>query len=459
MDDTNNSLNLLYFFVNAFSVDAIYELGWYAARDWMIAISGTLVAIAIAIRMAEEKVNFFATGQSNYKKLATNVLLVALAIGMYFFIARLVIDLFNAIYGVLDTGTMNYMARKMDMMMSKLDTGEVSIGFSIVYEGIYLIASMLAYAFSYCMLIFMVFAMRLAHACLVSFVIFWGAVALPMSITTGLKQLQAFRTVALLALLWPIVDAFLMYLIGGAFLNGLENSQIIVKEGDPITTSQLLFHLTVFSIINFFLIATTFAAPFVAQGLANGSGNVTGLIASFGAAGLSAGALAGSSLMKMWNWGGAKTGGGIGDMGKQGWGKDAQEGGMGLKSQLQRLALGTELAENRSGASSFESTSSTETSSTASGSAQGEGPGSNSRSSFETSTTTPSPVAPSSTPSSLTGESSSIGESGNLSESQLDKPEESPQQDNGDLAEEQRRKSGRDQARRGAIIQQQAGKK
>src|SRR5690606_23840979 len=143
----------------------------------------------------------------------------------------------------------------------------------------------------------------------------------------------------------------------------------------------------------------------------------------------------------------------------QGWGKDAQEGGMGLKSQLQRLALGTELAENRSGASSFESTSSTETSSTASGSAQGEGPGSNSRSSFETSTTTPSPVAPSSTPSSLTGESSSIGESGNLSESQLDKPEESPQQDNGDLAEEQRRKSGRDQARRGAIIQQQAGKK
>src|SRR5690606_17711044 len=171
--------------------------------------------------------------------------------------------------------------------------------------------------------------------------------------------LQAFRTVALLALLWPIVDAFLMYLIGGAFLNGLENSQIIVKEGDPITTSQLLFHLTVFSIINFFLIATTFAAPFVAQGLANGSGNVTGLIASFGAAGLSAGALAGSSLMKMWNWGGAKTGGGIGDMGKQGWGKDAQEGGMGLKSQLQRLALGTELAENRSGASSFESTSST----------------------------------------------------------------------------------------------------
>lgn len=460
MDDSANSLSLLNFFVNSFSVDTVYELGWYAARDWMILISGTLVAIAIAIRFAEEKAAFFTTGQTNYKKAATNILLVALAIGMYFVIAGLVIDLFNAIYGVLDTGTMHYMSQKLDGMMSKIASGNISIGLSSVFESMPLIGAYLAYGFSYCMLIFMIWAMRLAHACLVSFAIFWGAVALPMSITTGLKQLQPFKTIVLLALIWPIVDLFLMYLIGGAFLQGLDNSEMLSSGDDPLTTGELLFHLMAFAIINMFLIATTFAAPFVAQGIANGSGNVTGLVASFGGAALGAGALTASSMM-----------GGMKAAGVKMWGKSAEDGGLGIKSGMERLAYGSEAATNktgleqehqRAGASAFAEGGGSHTSAsnnTQSNSGGASDSTSSGRSAHQSQTGNMTGNAASSAPASGDAKSTPLGESGNLTQEQLDQPSSADTEEGGDMAEQERREASRKQERRGAIINQQAGKR
>lgn len=300
-----NTLDILGFFVRHFRVDVIYDLGWDAAKSWMIYVSGIVTVIAIMIRSVENKVSFITSGKSNIVATVTTVGLIAVAMGSYFMLAGLIIDFFNAIYSL--TGTNESMAKltqEMDALLTTVFNKEFDLSWGDVINSVYVAFAFICYAITYCVLVFVIFAMRMAHAVLFSFCVFWGAVALPMSITVGLKQLQALRTIFTLALIWPIIDAFFLYLVGGTFAVTMQESGMTMdnfSSQDTITLSQLLFFLGVFCIMNLFLIATTVAAPFVAQGMANGSGNVTGLIGSFAAAGISAGAIAGKSMSNEFN--------------------------------------------------------------------------------------------------------------------------------------------------------------
>lgn len=306
MNPDHDSLDLLGLFVNNFDVDTIYELGWYAASQWTAIVSGILIAVAIAIRSFEEKVTLASGGQTNYMKFVTTTFLVAIAMGLYFSFAWLIINFFNSVYGLIDTSdSIRTMAMQLDNIMSSLLSKEYEFSWSDVYDSVYAAFATIAYAVTFCVLILSILAMRIAHAGLVSFCLFWGSVALPMSITTGLKQLSAFKTMCIIALIWPIIDAFLMYLIAGSFSVMIENSGMGMDSIESWSLGTLVFYMGAFSIINMILVATTISAPFIAQGLANGTGNVTGMIASFGAAGISAGVLAGRSIANKTNTAGA----------------------------------------------------------------------------------------------------------------------------------------------------------
>lgn len=308
MNPDHDSLDLLGLFVNNFDVDTIYELGWYAASQWTAIVSGILIAIAIAIRSFEEKVTLASGGQTNYMKFVTTTFLVAIAMGLYFSFAWIIIEFFHSIYGLIDTSdSIRTMAMQLDDIMSSLLNKEYEFSWSDIYDSVYAAFATIAYAITFCVLILSILAMRIAHAGLVSFCLFWGSVALPMSITTGLKQLSAFKTMCIIALIWPIIDAFLMYLIAGSFAVMIEKSGMGMNDIEAWSLGTLVFYMGAFSIINMILVATTISAPFIAQGLANGTGNVTGMIASFGAAGISAGVLAGRSIANKTNTVGANV--------------------------------------------------------------------------------------------------------------------------------------------------------
>ncbi len=303
------SLDLLDIFVSNFDVGAIYDMGWYAADQWMFAVSGVVTALAIAIRSVEEKVNMASGKQSNYNNFFVVSILVAVAIGAYHSIVWVILQFFNAVYGLIDTSDSTaQMAKQLDTVLTKLFAKEYEFELSDIPNSAYGLFATMIYAVSFACLVCVILAMRIAHALLVSFCIFWGAVALPMSITTGLKQLTAFRSLAVLALIWPIVDAFIMYLVSGAF------GQMLVKAGmqlDNVETwnmGTLTFYLGAYSIINIILIAATISAPFISQALATGSGNVSGMLASFGGAGIAAGMATGSQMMKGMNTGGSWAG-------------------------------------------------------------------------------------------------------------------------------------------------------
>lgn len=292
----SGSLSLFIIFVEAFNASDIYDIGWMAARSWMIGISGVLIAIAIAIRSTEEHVNLLKGGQSGFIPMAINIMIIAFAIGLYFFIASLVIDLFNSIYSLLSSSPLVQLTTDLDNVWKKLLEKDYKFKISEIGDTIFSAFAFIAYWITHMILVLVTLAMRIAHALLTSFCLFWGAVALPMSITTGLKSLGAFKNIAMMVLIWPIVEGFFMYAIGGSFSTMLNSSALNVDSFTTWNMGTFVFYLSVFAIINLLLVAALISAPFVAQGLANNTGNVSGMIGSFAGAGIAAGVVAAKAM-------------------------------------------------------------------------------------------------------------------------------------------------------------------
>jgi len=294
VNDTS-SLSLFVIFLDGFNVGEIYRLGWHAASQWMVFVTGIITALAIAIRSLEEHINLLSGGQSGYQKMVVNILVITVAIGMYFTLAAFVIDFFNAIYSVLDKGELVKLTEGLDKTLDKLWKKEHDFKFSEIGDSIISAFAYVGYKLTQMVLVTVTLSMRILHALLVCMCLFWGAVALPMSITTGLKMLTPLRNISILVLIWPILENLFMYLIGGVFTDML-NSSLNVDNMDTWDMGLLVVFLTAYSVINILLIATLIATPYVAQGLANGSGNVSGMIGSFAGAGIAAGMLAAKAL-------------------------------------------------------------------------------------------------------------------------------------------------------------------
>lgn len=299
------SLDLMGTFANNFNLDDIYEAGWYAAQAWMGVISGTLVALAIGIRSLEEKINLITTGKSNYLAMFTNVIIIAVCIGLYFGLAHLVIQLLNAIYGSLNhADSVRTMTSQLDDIRTGILEKDYEFAMGDIADSLYTVVATFAYAITFCVLVALMLFCRIAHAILVTFCLFWGAVALPMSITTGLKMLKGWKIMCLTAAIWPVVESFFLYLVTTALSNMLESSNLGVEDVETWNMGTLLFYLGVFSIINLLLISFIVSAPLIATAVANGSGGIAGMVGSFAGAAIGAGVMAGSSMANKFNAGG-----------------------------------------------------------------------------------------------------------------------------------------------------------
>src|SRR5690554_7893997 len=87
--------------------------------------------------------------------------------------------------------------------------------------------------------VFVVFGLRIAHAILVSTAAFWAAIAIPMAPINGLKSLAALKTIVLVAFIWPLFDAFFMFLVASVFVEGLQGA--FDTTANTITASQMVF--------------------------------------------------------------------------------------------------------------------------------------------------------------------------------------------------------------------------
>lgn len=447
-------LDLMGTFVNNFKIEDIYEAGWFAAQGFVGLVSGTLVALAVGIRSFEEKINMISTGRSNYLGMFTNVVLIAVAIGAYFTLAWMVIELMNAVYGSLNhTDSVRAMTTQLDEIRTGILDKEYDFALGDIADSLYTVFGAFAYAITFCTLIMLMVFMRIAHAILVSFCLFWGAVALPMSITTGLKQLRGWKTMCLTALFWPIVESFFLYLVTTALSNMLQSGNLGVEDLETWNMGTLLFYLAVFSIINLLLSSFILSAPLIASGLANGTGGITGMVGSFGAAAIGAGAIAGRSLVDKFNSGGRSAYQSASN--KLGFGKDktpTPQGGGGPTGGVAEQSNGWGVGYNNANLSlgqGFAPDSSNPSTPTGSIGASPQQPAGNSggEKSGSTPKTGGGSTAPlQSAPSQPTG---GIGQVANA-----DAPPDGPDQSDQTSPADEAKKRQTQQARRGAIINQ-----
>ncbi|MBL4703860.1 MAG: hypothetical protein JKY54_05025, partial [Flavobacteriales bacterium] len=291
MDMGESGITLISIFITNFKISEIYNLGWDAARSWMVLVSGVVITIAIGIRSMEEQTNLLTKGQANYGDMVVKVFIIALAMVSYFALASLIIDFFNGIYSHLNNGAMVQFTNELEDTLKKIKQKDYKFSFAEIGNSALWIFAFIAYWLTHIILVCVTAAMRIAHAVLTSWLLFWGAVALPMSITTGLGHLKGFKNMSVMVLLWPIVELFFTYVVGGAFKASLDKG-LAVDDIQNFTVGIYVTYLTAYAVINILLAATIISAPIVAQGLANNSGNVGGMIGSFAGAGIAAGMLA-----------------------------------------------------------------------------------------------------------------------------------------------------------------------
>lgn len=303
-----NTFDLLGFFIINFRVETIYESGWQAAMAWTALMSSSVLALSIIIRVTQEQL---AGAKSDQVKAMKDFVIYAILTATFFVFIHLLIGFFNAIYGTLNASdTMSRLGDSLNKVVDYWKRSKFTFSITDLANTFYGAFAFGAFVISYMALVFVVFAMRIAHAILVTTAAFWAAVAIPMSPVNGLDSLKSLKTITMTAFLWPIFDAFFMYLVSSVFVEGLNRAFDGVQAGD-VTASELVFVLIVYSIINVFMLAACMAAPFIAQGIANGTGNVTGMLASFGGAGIAAGVMAGKYSMNKANSGAESAWGGI----------------------------------------------------------------------------------------------------------------------------------------------------
>ena len=297
MGDGNTSASLFAQFITSFDTRYIYEAGWESVQVWTAIVTGILISIAITVRTLEEKVNLIGGGQAGFRKMASDVFFICFATAMYFFLVTLVIDFFNAIYGVFNSSKIDSLGNTLSETISEVRTKEYKFDWRDIFESILGIFPLILFSMSKIMLVVLQLFMKLAHSILVVMWAFYGAFALPLAIIKGLNMLKGFKVMGIFIFLWPIIENYFLFLTTEVVIRMLDDSSMNPSNLTQYDAGVIVFFLTAFVVINALLIAATFAAPFVAMAMAANSGNVIGMVASFGAAGLAAGAAIGRSLV------------------------------------------------------------------------------------------------------------------------------------------------------------------
>jgi hypothetical protein len=328
--------SIIDFFLNDFNISDIYDAGWYAAESWMLLISGLLLAISLAIRSVEEKHALLTTGKSDLIGAATSAIIITVFLACYFTFATLIIDFFNAIYSSVGSEThYERLQKKLDLAITLVNEKETDYAWSDIVTAPLSVISLGSYYLTYLLYIFVSVALNIAHASIVSFLIFWGAVALPLSITNGFKMLTAFRVMTVTVLIWPIVQAFLTYVIAYAFGLALDKYLANMQELESVGGGYILVFYGVFTVINLIIVAVMIASYMIAQSLSNGSGNIVNAVNSFAMAGVGAAML----LSK-----GAKQGGAMAFSGANGFAQDFMSGYSGENTPEASSDMGTDNA-------------------------------------------------------------------------------------------------------------------
>ena len=299
-DDSSLSLFLIFF--DTLDTEIIYDIGWRAADSWLYIVTPLLLTIAIWIRVSEEKYSLISGENSSMRKVWVAGITAGLAIGIYFGLAEITIRFFPALWNLTTQNSLTVLGDELERLMNALWEKDYKFSLSEIGDSLMAVFALGVYWLTHVALVAITFFLKIGHAVLLSFTLFWGAVAIPMSVTRGLKMLTAFRTMSIFVCIWPIVESFFSFMITNVFLETLKSPVLDVEKFKSLTMGKVMFYHMVFSTMQILLAASIIAAPILANSIAMGSGSALGVVGSFAAAGVASA----TKAFKMAEAGGAK---------------------------------------------------------------------------------------------------------------------------------------------------------
>jgi len=284
-------------FLELLSPVAVYDSGYQLALFVASAITPFLLALAIGIRTLETQVDALTSGTGRWGRFVRDMGIWITVLAVYFGLALMINEVFTSLYrSFAAKGSLSLLMEQFSSLLTAIEAaGEEEGGFTDSLVNLLgspvLGISYFVYYVSLILVAFVGIFLQLAHAIAYSFVISWGLVAIPMSITTSFKLLGPWAKFTGIVLIWPIIH----YIAFALFTPLFVKAATFFVDGDAASVNfdQAQVYL-LYTIVNFIACALIVAAPFIAQTLIS-SGSITGLVAPFAAAGMGAA----SSVLRM----------------------------------------------------------------------------------------------------------------------------------------------------------------
>lgn len=291
-------------------VSGMYDAIGQVAKIVSLTITPAFLIIAIYMRSLETHLGSFSSdSKGRWTRAVRDIVVFTTVCAVYFSACQLIINFSNDIYKFSDNiGSLSSVMDDMDsavkdrvaksnkqtiteQILTALTTGG---GLLTIFTGFF-------YYFSLMVVAFLSAFMKIAHTLVFGVAFIWGLIAIPLSVSQGIKLLRGWAILSGVALLWPLIQGLLIAMIRPVFVTGL-NSLVTsdTNVGVDMMSTEFLF-----TMLNFIIGATIISAPFLTNALVSNAGAAQAIVAPFIAAALTAATGAAQTVAST---GGAVTG-------------------------------------------------------------------------------------------------------------------------------------------------------
>jgi len=286
------SLKALELLVSSLDPTLVYRAGEHIAWTVFTTITPVLLVISVAVRTLETQLDT-TSSMGKWERAIRDFFLFGFLIGSYFGIMMLFNVLMNEIYLLThELGNFELLAQQIKGLLAKANQGEGGA----IGQGLGNFAFGLTDPFRWVMSIFYwasnlfvisahVF-LKGAHGIIYTFVLVYGLIAIPMSMTSNFKLLKGWATLLGGILLWPIVEGLLMGFFGVLFKDA---AQEVINAGGALAYQNDGDFKAFFSVVNVVLALLLILAPAISAYLVANANAMFALVAPFASGAMSVG--------------------------------------------------------------------------------------------------------------------------------------------------------------------------
>lgn len=260
--------------------DLLYAKAWDIAHFVATRISPVLLVVAIAIRTMTAQLDTVADGKGNWSRALRDVFVWGTVFGLYFGIVKLIGGFMSSSYTLFDSfGSLSAITDQLANAMTQLESRESDTNILSTLTGnAWQLFGAMFYYLTLVAVVTIVSFFHLAQALGFGACFIFGLIAIPLAITNKISVLRGWALFFAFILMWPIMEAISLGLIGGMFGNSI-NAMVSGTAGEAGWEQGSAYFL--FTTLNIIIVMVIIAVPFITNALISNAPAGSALVAPF----------------------------------------------------------------------------------------------------------------------------------------------------------------------------------